>query len=106
MNWSGILCMLFLIYSSQMLDRPQKGREMYNSLRRSYSSIDDKIFDFEVVVDFLKGEKIISTYKDFAEVKVKIEDNYKTDVIRFVKDGTMSQSMIDVISKMSKIKMN
>ncbi|KAB2916020.1 MAG: NACHT domain-containing protein [Bacteroidetes bacterium] len=94
---------LFFSYGKlqpQTLDKAHKGREAYNSLRRSYGRIGSGLFEFNEIIDFLRKEKILEKDQIYGETKVSVAESYRTDIVKFIKDGTPTKLIFNLIKKL------
>lgn len=84
----------------QTISKPHKGTEHHPPLNKKYASVANNFFDFEDVITFMKKEGVIEVYSEFAEEKVKITSVFKNDSLKFIKDGTVSKGISNLIGKL------
>ncbi len=70
-------------------------------IKRRFSGISQSYFDFDVVMKYFDKLDFFEYFKEYNEQKIKIKDRYKADVVRFIKDGTMSKTITDLIAQLS-----
>ena len=97
-----------LFYSRGMLQgvtfvNSKKGRDHYPSLSSLYSKMALKILTFDEIVDFSKREGVLEFYEEYGEKKIRVVNGYKSDILKFIKDGAMSKNINDLILKISSI---
>jgi hypothetical protein len=70
-----------------------------HNIKTRYAGIKQKLFKLDELVKILIGEKIIIDYIDevYKDRKLKISDEYKMDVTKFLEEGTMSPKINKVI---------
>ena len=88
-----------LFFSKGRLER--QGFE--SVIKRRFPGISQNYFDFDEVVKFFDKRDFFEYFKEYNERKIKIKDRYKADVIRFIKDGTMSKTITDLIAQFSSL---
>ncbi len=76
-------------------------RQGYDSfIKRRFAGISQNYFDFNDIIKFFEREDFIEYLKEYGELRVKVKDKFKPDVVRFIKDGTMSKTIISLITKL------
>ena len=68
-----------------------------------FSGIDKFQYGYKAVIKVLKEKNILIFNKELNRIKMEINEIYKEDVSRFVKDGTMSPIINSLISEFSKL---
>jgi hypothetical protein len=87
----------------QTINKPHKKHEHHRSLNKKYSGINIQLLTFEDIIEFMKKENILELYNDFAEEKVKIVSTCKNEILKLIKDGTMSSKIAEVIRNLQNL---
>ncbi|MBW7941318.1 MAG: caspase family protein [Candidatus Kuenenia stuttgartiensis] len=87
----------------QTLNKSHKGREHHPTLNKKYTSMTNKIISFDAMISILKKEGVISIQFDYAEEKMKVSNEYKNDIIRFIKDGLDSKIINIIFGKIKEL---
>lgn len=72
-------------------------------IKRRFPGISQSYFNFDQVMKYFDKINFFEYFKEYGETKIKISDIYKADIIRFIKDGTMSKTIIDAIAQLSSL---
>jgi hypothetical protein len=88
-----------LFFSKGRLERQAYDRV----IKRRFSGICQGCFDFDEVMKYFDKINFFDYFKEYNEKKIKIGDLYKADVVRFIKDGTMSKTITDAITQLSSL---
>lgn len=68
-----------------------------------FAGIDKSQYGYKSVIRILKGKQVLLISKELNKNKMEINDIFKEDVSRFVKDGTMSKIINELITEFSKL---
>lgn len=88
-----------MFFSKGRLER--QGYEII--IKRRFPAISRNSFDFDDTINYLKSQKIIEFFKEFNELKVRITQDCKEDIVRFIKDGTSSKMINSTAAYLSTI---
>jgi hypothetical protein len=72
-------------------------------IKRRFPGISQNYFDFDEVMKYFDKIEFFEYFKEYNEKKIKIKDLYKADVVRFIKDGTMSKTITNAIAQLSSL---
>lgn len=67
-------------------------------IKRRFSSVCTG-YDYEKTIKFFDKENFFEYFTEHREEKIKIKDEYKADVIKFVKDGEQSKLINNLVKK-------
>ena len=62
-----------------------------------------KYFDFKSFIKVLERNGLIYQFSENDREKIDVSDQYKSDVVKFISDGSMSQSIQNIINKLKEI---
>ena len=68
-----------------------------------FAGIDKSQYGYKSFIRILKGKQVLLISKELNKNKMEINDIFKEDVSRFVKDGTMSKIINELITEFSKL---
>jgi len=68
-----------------------------------FGSINKFAYGYKTTIKILKNQSVIILYDNIRGTKIEIVDEYKEDIFKFVKDGTMSKIISTLIDEFSKI---
>ncbi len=88
---------LHLFYSNGRLGRQWEDKV----IKVRFKGIDKYNYGYKKVIKIMKRRNIIEATNEKEGVKFSINDKYKEDIIRYVKDGTVSKTITDLIKDFS-----
>jgi len=68
-----------------------------------FAGVDKSQYGYKNILKILKEKNVLIVNKELNRNKIEINDSYKEDVSRFVKDGTMSIIINELIIRISKL---
>lgn len=93
----------FSLYSTagrlqkQTLDRSAMGRDKFNTLRIGYSKINPKVMSFKDIMKLMDDNAVIKMIYVQGVEKAEITEEYRLDIVKFLKDGTLSAKIINLV---------
>lgn len=87
-----------LFFSSGRLGRQWE----HKIIEPRFSGISQNRFNYNQTIKILKSHDILEITRERANTKMAISENHKEDVVRFIKDGTMSNHISRIIVDLSK----
>jgi len=67
-----------------------------------FRGISQNRFNYGETIDLLRSHKVLVVTKELSKNKFAISDDFKEDVIRFTKDGTLSRSILLLINELNR----
>ncbi|MGC3947973.1 MAG: caspase family protein [Chryseolinea sp.] len=90
---------LHLFFSSGKLGRQWE----YKIIQPRFPAIAQNIFHYNDVIKMLKSDGVLVLTKEKEGTKMAIADQHREDVVRFIKDGTISPIISQLTVKLSKM---
>lgn len=97
---SFITSFFHLFYSNGRLGRQWEEKV----IKPRFNGVDKSNYGYKKVIRILKQQEVLISADEKEGVKFFINDIYKGDVVRYVKDGTISQKIAELIKEFSEIK--
>lgn len=71
----------------------------YPSIKKRFTGINQNLYDFDDIIKFLEVTGFVRTYfsSKYNEMKIEVLGDLKQEVIKFVKDGTVSPKIAELI---------
>lgn len=88
-----------LFFTKGKLERQSYDANIKHNIRVQYTKIRPNLFKLEKLIKVLESNNVIIDYIDetFKDRKLKISDDYKMDVTKFCKEGTVSTKIKEII---------
>jgi hypothetical protein len=78
-------------------------KQPYERLKIKFTLTNQHYFDFKNFIKVLKQSDLIYIFSETDTEKIDVSDQYKSDVVKYLSDGSMSKSIQNVINKLTEI---
>jgi hypothetical protein len=78
-------------------------KQPYDRLKLKFALTNQKYFDFKDFIKVVERNGLIFQFFETDREKIDVSDQYKSDVLKFISDGSMSKSIQNIINKLTEI---